>query len=317
MPFRSPFPDVSVPNLSLTDVVLGGAEAHPDRPALVDGGSGRVLTYGDLCEQVRRLAAGLSRRVGRGDVVAIWAPNMPEYAVVFHAVARLGAVMTTVNPAYTVEELSFQLRDADARLLVTTAALLERARYAAAMTTRPIEIVTIDPAPGVPSLATIAVDANPPDVAINPATDVVALPYSSVTTGLPKGVMLTHSNLVANLLQIDAIESRDLRALVGVLPFFHIYGMVVIMNFGLMRGATIVTLPRFDLELFLRVLQQWPIAIAHVVPPMVVALAKHPLVDRYNLSSLKCLFSGAAPLGAELTGVVEGACRSASVRVTA
>ena len=296
---------MSVPNLSLTELVLGGAYARGDHPALVDGPSGRVLTFGDLCDQVRRVAAGLSRRIGKGDVVAIWAPNMPEYAVVFHAVARLGAVVTTINPAYTIEEVAFQLRDADARLLVTTAALAERARDAVAMVTRSIDIVTIDPAPGVRSLASIAVDADPPSVTINPATDVVVLPYSSGTTGFPKGVMLTHRNLVANLVQIDAIETRDLRALVGVLPFFHIYGMVVIMNFGLMRGATIVTLPRFELEPFLRVLQEWPIALVHVAPPVVVALAKHPVVDRYNLSGVKWLFSAAAPLGAELTGAVE------------
>jgi acyl-CoA synthetase (AMP-forming)/AMP-acid ligase II len=173
------------------------------------------------------------------------------------------------------------------------------------MAKRVVEIVTIDPAPGVPSLASIAIDADPPHVTIDPATDVVVLPYSSGTTGLPKGVMLTHRNLVANLVQIDAIEASDLRALVGVLPFFHIYGMVVILNFGLMRGATIVTLPRFELEPFLRVLQEWPIAIAHIVPPVAVALAKHPVVDRYNLSGLKCLFSAAAPLGKELTDAVE------------
>jgi len=305
MPFRSPHADVSVPDRSLTDVVLGGADARRSQPALVDGLSGRVLTFGALCDQVRRLAAGLSRRVGKGNVVAIWAPNVPEYAVVFHAVARLGAILTTINPAYTVEEAAFQLRDADARLLVTTAALADRARDAVAMVTRAIDIVTIDEVPGLLSLASIAIDAEPPAVTINPATDVVVMPYSSGTTGLPKGVMLTHRNLVANLVQIDAIEPRDLGTLMGVLPFFHIYGMVIIMNFGLMRGVPIVTLPRFELEPFLRVLQDWPIALVHVAPPVVVALAKHPVVDNYNLSGVTWIFSAAAPLGAELTDAVE------------
>jgi acyl-CoA synthetase (AMP-forming)/AMP-acid ligase II len=142
-------------------------------------------------------------------------------------------------------------------------------------------------------------------VTIDPANDVVVLPYSSGTTGLPKGVMLTHRNLLANLVQIDAMEDQDLQALVGVLPFFHIYGMMIVLNFGLRRGATCVTLPRFDLELFLRVLQDWPITLAHIVPPIAVALAKHPVVDNYDLSGVRWLFSGAAPLGPQLTEAVE------------
>ncbi len=306
MPFRSPFPDVTIPDVPLTTFVLANVEAHRDRPALVDASSGRTITFGELADRVRRLAAGLSRRgIGKGDVVAIFALNVPDYAVVFHAVARLGAVLTPANPTYTVEELTFQLRDAGARLLVTTEALLGKVREAVTAVTQRIDIVTIDRADGVPALEDIEVDADPPEVAIDPATDVVVLPYSSGTTGLPKGVMLTHRNLLANLVQIDAIEDLDLRALVGVLPFFHIYGMVVVMNFGLRRGATCVTLPRFDLELFLRVLQDWPITLAHIVPPIAVALAKHPVVDNYDLSGVRWLFSGAAPLGPQLTEAVE------------
>jgi acyl-CoA synthetase (AMP-forming)/AMP-acid ligase II len=117
--------------------------------------------------------------------------------------------------------------------------------------------------------------------------------------------MLTHRNLVANLVQIDAIEVRDLKSFLGLLPFFHIYGMVVIMNFGLLRGASIVTMPRFDLEGMLKILQKWPIGVAHLVPPIVLALAKHPIVDQYKLTELKWVFCGAAPLGAELTKLVE------------
>ncbi len=99
--------------------------------------SGHTITFGELVDGTRRLAAGLSRRgVRQGDVVAIWSPNLPEYAVVFHAVSRMGAILTTVNPVYTAEELAFQLRDAGARLLVTTGALLERAREAVAATGR-------------------------------------------------------------------------------------------------------------------------------------------------------------------------------------
>ena len=105
--------------------------------------------------------------------------------------------------------------------------------------------------------------------------------------------MLTHRNLVANLVQIDAIEAPDLARSLGVLPFFHIYGMVVIMNFGAACAAPpVVTLPRFDLEAFLRILQDWPIALAHIVPPIAVALAKHPVVDNYDLSNVQLALLG-------------------------
>lgn len=304
MSFQSPHPDVDIPSVSLTDFVLGAWDGEDGRPALVDGVTRRSLSYGDVRRQVRRVAAGLSERVGKADVVAIWAPNVPEYAVVFHAVVSLGAVLTTINPAYTSEEAAFQLRDAAAILLITTAALATRALEAVDASGRAIAVITIDEAPGLVSLAALAIDAHPPQVEIDPDVDLAVLPYSSGTTGLAKGVMLTHRNLVANLQQVSALEDTDLTALVGVLPFFHIYGMTAIMNLGLLRRATVVTLPRFELEAFLQVLQDWPIPLAHIVPPIAVALAKHPVVDRYDLRGVKWLFSGAAPLGAELTAAI-------------
>jgi acyl-CoA synthetase (AMP-forming)/AMP-acid ligase II len=301
----SPSP-LSFPDQALHEYVLAGADARGDTPAFVCGASGRTLSYRELARGVRALASGLMHGgVGKGDVVAIMAPNCPEYAVVFHAVSRAGGVLTTINPSYTAEETAFQLDDSGARRLVTTAALLERARAAASHSGRAIDIVTLDDAPGVPSIRAISRDVDPPPVAIDPAVDVVALPYSSGTTGLPKGVMLTHRNLVANLAQVEAVETSEFSALLGVLPFFHIYGMVVIMNHGLLRGATIVTLPRFDLEAVLGLLQKWPIATAHIVPPVALAFAKHPAVDRFDLSRLRWLFSGAAPLGRELTAAIE------------
>jgi acyl-CoA synthetase (AMP-forming)/AMP-acid ligase II len=304
MSFRSPFPYAEIPPVTLTEFVLGASDDADDRPALVDGVTGHSLSFGEVRTQVRRVAAGLSGRVGKADVVAIWAPNMPEYAVVFHAVLRLGAVLTTINPAYTSQEAAYQLRDAGAILLITTAALATRALEAVEAAGVAMAVITIDESPGLTSLASLAIDADPPEVAIDPAVDLAVLPYSSGTTGLAKGVMLTHRNLVANLQQINAVEVAELPALVGVLPFFHIYGMTAIMNLGLVRRATVVTLPRFELEAFLKVLQDWPIPLAFIVPPIAVALAKHPAVDRYDLSGVKWLFSGAAPLGAELTAAL-------------
>src|SRR5204863_1364913 len=135
-----------------------------------------------------------------------------------------------------------------------------------------------------------------------PQADLVALPYSSGTTGLPKGVMLTHYNLVANMCQMDGLDyfhQGDI--LICVLPLFHIYGLVVVLNMGLHLGATIVIMPRFDLEQFLSLIQKYRVTLAHIVPPVVLKLANDPSVDRYTLSRLKMIFSGAAPLGADLT----------------
>jgi acyl-CoA synthetase (AMP-forming)/AMP-acid ligase II len=154
---------------------------------------------------------------------------------------------------------------------------------------------------------------DPPEVAIDPRRDLVVLPYSSGTTGLPKGVMLTHYNLVANILQSAcALDLGPADTVLGVLPFFHIYGMVVIMNLGLHVGATVVTMPRFELEQCLQLLQKYRVTFANVVPPIVLALAKSPVVEKYDLSALRTLFSGAAPLGAQ---VAEAARDRLGVRV--
>src|SRR3954447_2599251 len=192
MIFRSPFPDVDVPGVTLTAFVFEQAGSRGDRPALIDGPTGETLTYAELVRQVRSLAAGLAGRgIGRGDVVALCAPNAPVYAVVFHAVTALGAVVTTVNPAYTAEEMGFQLRNAGARLAVVAEPFAARAREAGAED----GLVLGDAA--VEQLLTAAADAPPADAAA--PGDLVALPYWSGTTGLPKGVMLTHRNVVANL----------------------------------------------------------------------------------------------------------------------
>ena len=306
MAYRSPYPDITVPNVTLTEQVLAKAGQMPDAIAMADGITGRTITYGSLLDQIRKTDAGLAARgIKKGDVVSIWSPNLPEWPIAFFAVIRLGGIVHTSNPVSTPEELAFQLADGGVKLLITVNALSEKARAAIAESGRAIELVTFDDAPDSPTLASIMVDAEPPAVTIDPANDIAALPYSSGTTGLPKGVMLVHRSIVAQLNQIDAIESVEMPALLGVLPFFHIYGMVIIMMHGLMRGATIVTMPKFEFEPFLKVLSTWPITSAHIVPPIVVALGKHPLVDNYKFPHLKYIFSGAAPLGPELTETVE------------
>jgi acyl-CoA synthetase (AMP-forming)/AMP-acid ligase II len=306
MPYRSPYPDITVPDVNLFDQVFRHAATRPDAIAMADGLTGRTITYGSLLEQIRQTAAGLAARgIRKGDVVSLWSPNVPEWPIVFFAVVKLGAIVHTSNPVSTPEELSFQLKDGNAKMLFTVSALADKAKAAIAESGKNIELFTIDETPGIASLASLAIDKDPPAVSIDPANDLCVLPYSSGTTGLPKGVMLTHRNVVAQLNQIDAIENVEMPALLGVLPFFHIYGMVIILMHGFMRAATIVTMPRFEFEPFLKVLQDWPITSAHIVPPIVVGLGKHPAVDNYKFPHLKYIFSGAAPLGPELTDAVE------------
>ena len=295
----SPFPDVDIPDIALGPFVLQHAERLANSPALVDGPSGRTLTYAEFAASVKALAGGLQARgFGPGDVLAIMAPNIPEYAIAFHGAAWAGGAVTTINPTYTAHEVEHQLNDSQAKLLVTVSMFLEVARDAA-QGTAVEEIVTMDPseAASFADLFGAPLDAQFP---VEPDT-VVALPYSSGTTGLSKGVMLTHRNLVANLLQTAAmLPLAEDETVLSFLPFFHIYGMQVLMNGALCQGAKVVTMARFDLEQFLQLSQDNKIERAFVAPPIVLALAKHPLVDNYDLSSLKLVFSGAAPLGAEL-----------------
>jgi acyl-CoA synthetase (AMP-forming)/AMP-acid ligase II len=307
MIWRSPYPDVVIPNISLAECILQRAQRMGDKAALIEGLTGQVLTYNQLIEQVQSVAASLaSRGLTKGDVVAIYSPNVPAYAVVLYAVALLGGISTTVNPLYTTDELATQLTDARAQYLVTIPALMERAAVAAGRCSLRELFVFGDAAPAASFTSLLEGNGSPPAVAIDPPNDLAVLPYSSGTTGVNKGVMLTHRNLVANLTQLEPLGIvREDDMLLGLLPFYHIYGMVCIVHSGLYMGCTVVTLPRFDLEQFLDTLQQYRITATHLVPPIILALAKHPLVERYDLSSLRVVFSGAAPLGQELAQACE------------
>jgi acyl-CoA synthetase (AMP-forming)/AMP-acid ligase II len=303
MIFRSPQPEVEIPDLPLTEFVFRRVEEFADRTALVDGVSGRALTYAQLMRAVRRVAAGLARRgLMKGDVLAVYSPNLPEYVVAFHAVASLGGIVTPINPLYTVEEVERQLTDSHAKFLVTIPALLGHAR-AAAEGKGLREFFVFGEADGATPFASLLEEdeTEVPAVEINPREDVVALPYSSGTTGICKGVMLTHRNLVANLTQIEGAGLNwEGDTLLCVLPLFHIYGIMVIMNHGLHCGATAVTLPRFDFEHVLKMMQDYRVTVAPLVPPIVLALTKSPVVESYDLSALRMIFSGAAPLDGAL-----------------
>ncbi len=298
---RSPLADVELPEVPITEYVLRGADTYPERLALIDGPSGRTYTFAQLRDAVHRFAGGLvARGFRKGDTLGLMAPNLPEYAIVFHGVAVAGGTVTTINPTYGADEVRFQLLDAGASMLITIGMFADTARKAIEGMQIP-DIMTLDGAEGTENAIALCAAEPIDQVPVDVHDDVVVLPYSSGTTGLPKGVMLTHFNLVSNIAQTAPIfDLREDEVMLSFLPFFHIYGMQVLMNTGLALGATIVTMPRFDLQQALELVQTHKVTRFFAVPPVVLALAKHPIVDQYDMSSVVQIFSGAAPLGADL-----------------
>ncbi|MFD0276472.1 4-coumarate--CoA ligase family protein [Kitasatospora sp. NPDC127111] len=307
MVFHSEFPEVAVVDLPIHDAVLGAADRYGDRPALIDGVTGETVSHAQLGTAVRRVAAGLAEAgVRRGDVVALFSPNTIGYPMAFYGATRAGATVTTVSSLATAGELAGQLADSGARWLVTVSPFLDTARQAAgklAAEGEPLaEIIVLDGAEGHRSLADLLASTGPePEPAIDPARDIAVLPYSSGTTGLPKGVMLTHRSIATNLAQTDALYHPAAgERILAVLPFFHIYGLAALLNQPLRCGATVVVLPRFDLEQFCRTIEEQRVQALIVAPPIALALAKHPVVDRFDLSSVEYLLCAAAPLDHEL-----------------
>ena len=297
--YASAKPAPEIPDIDVTSYVLERAESLGDKAAIIDGPTGRSLSFEEVAQAIRACAAGLAARgFAKGDVLGVFMPNLPEYAIAFHGAASAGGMCMTVNPLYTASELAHQLEDSGASFLVTVPPFLDTAREAAEGTGVK-EIFVVGEAEGGTAFSELMGDpAEAPQVEIDAAADIAVLPYSSGTTGLPKGVMLTHRNLVANLVQVGTtLEPEDDDVLIGVLPFFHIYGMTVIMNLGLREGMTVVTMPRFDLEQFLDLHEQHRVTRTFLVPPIALALAKHPAVESRDLSSIRQIMSGAAPLG--------------------
>jgi acyl-CoA synthetase (AMP-forming)/AMP-acid ligase II len=300
MAFTSPWPSLEpYPKQSLPQLIEATVRRLPNKTALMTS-EGVAYSYSEFWAAANGIARALQDEgIRKGDMIALYAPNSVEYAVVLYGALIAGATVTTLNPLYREREVEHQLHDSGAKITFTL---------------KPLAGIVHEAKPRLPKLERVheledtwdiartgAAEGPPAPVDIDPERDIAVLPYSSGTTGLPKGVMLSHQNLTANIRQTMALKMTTEDAIVlDFLPFFHIYGMMVLLNCGLAVGATQIILPRFDPEAALNIIQERKVTDLYCVPPVVLALVNLPTLGDFDLPSLRFLMSGAAPLPAEV-----------------
>lgn len=287
--------------------LIDAAEKWPSKIAVIDGD--RRFTFGELNAHSDRLAAALvDMGVKKGDRVGLMAPNCAEFEIAFYGVLKAGAIVSTINTGYREREIAHQLNNSRASILIVHESLVEMAEAAKPLLDSPPEMVVIYPDGINPTSFWARIAAAPaqaPEVEIDPMNDIAALPYSSGTTGLSKGVMLTHHNLTSNVEQFikrpgEFAEPRPNDVVLVHLPLFHIYGMNVLMNPCIAIGSLQVMMGRFDIDEFLGLLEEHGVTGLYTVPPVLVGLASYPGVKDHNLSALRFMIIGAAPLSTEL-----------------
>ena len=310
---KSPFPDIDVPSVDLYTHVFQDFSKFGSKIALVCGETGREYTFNEIDELTSKFSSSLRRHgFQRGDVLAIVSPNLPEYATVLFGSLAAGGSVCTCNPTYSIDELSHQFENSGSKVVATVPEILPTVRQAAEKASVD-KIIVIDPSDMSSrklsdDLLSYQAMVNDGGSIFSPVKtapgDVAVLPYSSGTTGLPKGVMLTNQNVASNIVQIQHEQLFDLRQegtnLIAAVPFFHIYGMVVLLYSSLHSGSKTVTVTKFEPELFLSCIEKHQITIGHFAPPLILFLAKHPLINSYNLTSLEQILSGGAPQGGDL-----------------
>ena len=291
-PSQAPYEELALPEL-----LRRSAERFGEKPALI-GADGCTRTYGELWSGACKVARFLQDHgIEKGDRVGILSPNHVDYAAVFYGALLAGATVTTLNPLYREREIQNQLDDAEAVALFVfspAAAPVEAARRNLP------RLRHVWPMDDLPALVGGVPETHEP-AAINPREDTAVLPYSSGTTGLPKGVMLTHHNIACNVKQ--SLAARNLKSnmvSLCVLPFFHIYGMTVLLGAGVALGATGIVMMRFDAEQMLHLVAKHRITNLFLAPPAVLAMANVSDPSRFDTSSVLALHSGAAPLVPEV-----------------
>eukprot|EP00249_Psilotum_nudum_P016807 c25992_g4_i1 orf=72-1175(+) len=302
---------VSLPNdpfCSSVGLLLANRE-FDHLTAYVDGSSGWSVTYKEFRERVNAVAAGLvDFGVRQGDVVLLLLPNSIHYCVIVMGVMLCGAVITTSNPVNTQLEIAKQVKDSGAKFICASPAVVEKVNGCEL----PLILVEDDNAEGVTSLATsrgcttLTKLLQSDSARFSPVPirqdDVAALLYSSGTTGMTKGVIITHRNLIAQRLvafKEDGTSWTD-SVFLCALPMFHIYGLTFFATGVLSKGSTTVIMPKFDMVQMLELIQRYRVTLLPIVPPILIALAKLKIVEKYDLSSLQLVLSGAAPLSQEV-----------------
>ncbi|XP_073143999.1 probable CoA ligase CCL7 [Henckelia pumila] len=301
------------PNLSMISFLFRNASSFADKPALIDSQTGKILTFSQFKSMVSRVSHGLIELgIKKNDVVLIFSPNTIQFPLCFLGVVAIGAIATTVNPLYTVSELSKQVKDSKPKLIVTTQDLLPKVKdFDLPVILLEDEEIEKERNFNFPKKVTLFTQLVNNEGSVNldgvvngvKQDDTAALLYSSGTTGTSKGVVLTHRNFICASLMITADQevAGDMHNVyLCVLPMFHVFGLAVIMYSQLQRGSAIVSMSKFDLEMILKSVEKYGVTHMWVVPPIILALAKNTTVKKYNLSSLRQIGSGAAPLGREL-----------------
>ncbi|KAE8655363.1 4-coumarate--CoA ligase 1 [Hibiscus syriacus] len=309
--YRSKLPDIYIPkHLPLHSYCFENLSNVASRPCLINGTTGKVYTYAEVELTARRVASGLKKLgIQQHHVIMLLLPNTPEFVLSFLGASFLGAIATTANPFFTPAEVSKQAKASNARLIITQAIYVEKVKEFAQ--DNDVKVICIDSAPeGCLHFSELiqADETDLPQVDIAP-DDIVALPYSSGTTGLPKGVMLTHKGLITSVAQQVDGENPNLYfhtedVILCTLPMFHVYALNSIMLCGLRAGAAILIMQKFEIGLLLELIQKYKVTIVPIVPPIVLAIAKSSETDKYDLSSVRVVKSGAAPLGKELEDAV-------------
>ncbi|KAB8268517.1 hypothetical protein BDV30DRAFT_218244 [Aspergillus minisclerotigenes] len=326
MPVSSQYPPVDIPNVDLWTFLFERKDrTFPDDNIIYqDADTQRFYTYKTLKDAALAFGQGLKAIYDwrKGDVLALFTPNSIDTPVVMWGAHWAGGVVSPANPAYTTEELAFQLKNSGAKAVITQVPQLSVVREAAKQANIPEDRIILigdkrDPEARLKhftSIRNISGATRYRKTKINPDKDLSFLVYSSGTTGVPKGVMLSHRNIVANSLQLAAGEAGHLTwnggadgkgdRVLAFLPFFHIYGLTCLVHQTLYQGYRLVVMERFDIEKWCAHVQNYRITFSYVVPPVVLLLSKHPIVDKYDLSSLRMMNSGAAPLTHELVEAV-------------